>query len=75
MSVLQNLPDTPSVQSENFFFYIWLCARSWLHNDENPTPIAVFVLELFNLQYPTFYFEIDSSNSHVCLKTELLVRD
>ena len=34
---------------------------SWLYNDENPTSIAVFVLELFNLQYPTFYFEMDSN--------------
>ena len=49
--------------------------QSWLHNDENPTSIAVFVVELFNLQYPTFYFEMDSSNLHVYLKTELLVRD
>ena len=39
--------------------------RSWLHNDENPTSIAVFVLDLFHLQYPIFYFERDSSNSHI----------
>ncbi len=35
--------------------------RSWLHNDENPTSIALAALDLFNLQAPALYFEIDSS--------------
>ena len=34
--------------------------RSVLHNDENSASIAAFFLKLFNLQYPSVYFEIDS---------------
>jgi hypothetical protein len=30
---------------------------------ENRTSLAIFVLELFNLQPPIFYFEMDSSDS------------
>ena len=34
--------------------------RCSLQNAENPTSISVSVLELFNLPYPIFYFEMDS---------------
>jgi hypothetical protein len=36
--------------------------RFWLHYGENPTSIAVGVLELFSLQSLAFYFEMDSNH-------------
>ena len=55
-------PIPPQSKSKISFSTYGYVPRSWLHNDENPNSIAVFVLELFNLQYPIFYFEIDSSS-------------
>ena len=75
-SVLQRFAWYPPQSTPKISFSTYgYVPRSWLHNDENPISIVVFVLELFNLQYTTFYFEMDSSNSLVCLKTEFLVRD
>ncbi len=57
----KDLPDTPPQTNPKISFSTYgYVPRSWLHYDENPTSIAVSVLELFNLQYPTFYFEMDS---------------
>ena len=52
------LPQSNPKISFSTYGYV---SRSWLHNDEKPISIAVFVLELFNLEYPTLYFEMNSS--------------
>ena len=36
--------SNPKIPFSKYGYVPW----SWLHNDENPTSVAVFVLELFN---------------------------
>ena len=54
--------ESPHRPTWNFWFFTYCCVpRFWLHYGENPTFIAVCVLELFILQSLAFYFEMDSS--------------